>query len=336
MLHRRPGRHRGPGPGRGGKVILVGDHRQLPEIGPGGGFAATVDRLGGYATRLRLNRRQNVEWEIAALDQLREGDVGAAWAAYKTNRRVTLAPGAVELHETAVTDWAAAHRAGRSALLLAGTRTEAAALNTLARHHAGRAGLLSGRTLTIGGREFRVGDRVLATRNHRHQTTPDGQPAAVENGTLGTVTRVGRRRGYVDVATVDGRHLRLDRDYLTAGHLDHGYAMTIHKSQGATCDDAFVVGPAGLYREAAYVALSRARHGARIYATTRDADLLERAHVSGHPAAVGATRRRPRTRPPRPAGQVGGQDPRHHPGPRRPRRLTARRAAPGPPHQPGG
>ena len=45
--------------------------------------------------------------------------------------------------------------------------------------------------------------------------------------------------------------------------------MTIHKSQGATCDAVFVVGPAGLYREAAYVALSRARHGAILYATSR-------------------------------------------------------------------
>jgi hypothetical protein len=44
----------------------------------------------------------------------------------------------------------------------------------------------------------------------------------------------------------------------------------------------FVVGPHGLYREAIYVALSRARLGAWIYATSRDAALfIERHHTTG-------------------------------------------------------
>jgi UvrD-like helicase C-terminal domain len=78
--------------------------------------------------------------------------------------------------------------------------------------------------------------------------------------------------------------VRLDRSYLDAGHLDHGYAMTIHKSQGTTCDHVYVVGPAGLYREAAYVALSRARHGATLYATTQQAqEIGERDHTRGLP-----------------------------------------------------
>ena len=36
-----------------------------------------------------------------------------------------------------------------------------------------------------------------------------------------------------------------------------------------------VVGPAGLYREGAYVALSRARHSAQLYATTQQATDVE-------------------------------------------------------------
>jgi hypothetical protein len=60
--------------------------------------------------------------------------------------------------------------------------------------------------------------------------------------------------------------------------------MTVHKSQGATCDTVFVVGPAGLYREAAYVALSRARHGATLYATSTEiAEPAERDHARGLP-----------------------------------------------------
>ena len=49
-----------------------------------------------------------------------------------------------------------------------------------------------------------------------------------------------------------------------------------------TCDEVFVVGPRGLYRQAGYVALSRARHGAWLYATSHDAAAVgERPHTTG-------------------------------------------------------
>ena len=49
-----------------------------------------------------------------------------------------------------------------------------------------------------------------------------------------------------------------------------------------TCDEVFVVGPRGLYRQAGYVALSRARHGAWLYATSHDAAAVgERPHSTG-------------------------------------------------------
>ena len=72
-----------------------------------------------------------------------------------------------------------------------------------------------------------------------------------------------------------GHDVVLDRDYLDHGWVDHAYAVTIHKAQGVTCDRVLVVGPAGLYREGAYVALSRARHSAQLYATTQQATDVE-------------------------------------------------------------
>jgi conjugative relaxase-like TrwC/TraI family protein len=59
----------------GAKVILVGDHHQLPEIAAGGGFAAAVNTTGTYRAELTVNRRQTEQWEIEALDQLRHGHV---------------------------------------------------------------------------------------------------------------------------------------------------------------------------------------------------------------------------------------------------------------------
>ena len=85
------------------------------------------------------------------------------------------------------------------------------------------------------------------------------------------------------VTLTSGEEIVLDRDYLTAGWLDYGYASTVHTAQGVTCDHVLVVGPAGLYREAVYVAMSRARLSAWIYGTTTEAlDMADR-HATGIP-----------------------------------------------------
>src|SRR5262249_39310306 len=47
---------------------------------------------------------------------------------------------------------------------------------------------------------------------------------------------------------------------------DHGYATTIHKSQGATVDRAFVMASSTLDRHLTYVAMTRHRDSAHLYA----------------------------------------------------------------------
>ena len=70
----------------GGKLVLVGDHRQLPELEAGGAFRGLVNR--GLAIELTENHRQVNAWERAALDELRDGDAEQALASYQAHDRV--------------------------------------------------------------------------------------------------------------------------------------------------------------------------------------------------------------------------------------------------------
>ena len=265
----------------GAKVILVGDHHQLPEVNAGGGFAAALDALGDQAAHLTINRRQRHEWEHHALDHLRNGDIATAWKTYVDHDRVTLTDTSEHLHRRAVNDWWAAHNSGSNAHLLAGTRSEARALNALARQHAAATGTLTGPPLQVHDDEFQVGDRIVLRRNDvGHYDLDSHRRCRVDNGMIGTIDAINPNTEEIDLRLGNQRRIRLTGAYVRAGHIDHGYATTIHKAQGMTCDDIFVVGPAGLYREAGYVALSRARNTARLYATSNDATTIgERPHT---------------------------------------------------------
>lgn len=62
-----------------------------------------------------------------------------------------------------------------------------------------------------------------------------------------------------------GQRIVLPATYLAAGHLDHGYAITVHKGQGATYEVALLYGDEHLYAEAGYTALTRGRQQTRSY-----------------------------------------------------------------------
>jgi len=143
--------------------------------------------------------------------------------------------------------------------MIALRRSDVANLNARARERLREAGALGVEQAEPGERSFAVGDRVIAGRNDR--------TIGVTNGDTGRIT------GLVDdrltVALDDGRSTEIPRGYTDDGHLDHGYAITAHRAQGATVDRAFVLGSDELYREWGYTALSRHRAEARFYVSAQ-------------------------------------------------------------------
>ena len=138
--------------------------------------------------------------------------------------------------------------------MLAVGRAEVASLNEAARASLRRSGRLGADVLELDGLGFAVGDKVVCLRNDRR--------IGVVNGTTGTVERaVGHG---LAIRTAEGPRL-LPKAYLEAGHLGHGYALTIHKAQGLTVERAYVLAGESLTQEAGYVAMRRAREVTELF-----------------------------------------------------------------------
>jgi ATP-dependent exoDNAse (exonuclease V) alpha subunit len=84
------------------------------------------------------------------------------------------------------------------------------------------------------------------------------------NGTHATVTSVDPGHRTLTLAAEDDQQVVVGAVW-AGRHLDHGYATTCHKAQGATVDVALLYGTAALTREAGYVALSRGRTANHLY-----------------------------------------------------------------------
>jgi conjugative relaxase-like TrwC/TraI family protein len=261
----------------GGKLVLVGDHRQLPELEAGGAFRGLVNR--GLAVELTENHRQVNHWERAALDDLRDGRADQAIAHYQAHDRIHVEKTPEQSHARMVAHWWAAGEL-ENAVMLAQRRDDVKDLNTRAREHMRAAGRLGDKELRLPGGAFAVGDHVLLKRNDLR--------LGVVNGDRGCVTAVDteNRRLTLDLG---GEKVTLGPGYLEdrTVHgdptLQHGYAMTVHVAQGLTVDHAFVLAGPGLNRELGYTALSRGRKTNHLYAARDpDAPRLEYATVDPH------------------------------------------------------
>jgi conjugative relaxase-like TrwC/TraI family protein len=240
------------------KVVLVGDPRQLPEIEAGGAFAGLAACIG--AAQLTENRRQHEPWERDALAELRHGNPDTALEAYLAHGRVHLADDVEQLRSHLVDAWFQAHGRGESALIAAPTRREVDELNHLVRQRLADDGQLHGEAIRLGGRHYAVGDHIMALRNDR--------PIGVLNGTEAIVTKIDRQNRQL-VAWVDHHPVYVPFDYAERW-LTHGYAITIHKAQGANVDRLLGLVDDSVSRELLYTLMSRGRLSNDLYATTTD------------------------------------------------------------------
>ncbi|WCA60500.1 Ti-type conjugative transfer relaxase TraA [Agrobacterium tumefaciens] len=265
---------------RGAKIVLVGDHEQLQAIGAGAPFRAIAEQIGHV--ELSDIRRQRHDWQRQASVAFATHKTTEGLAAYRDHGDIHFAESREAAMAEIVRDYvvdsaehpdgtrvAIAHRRADVRALNAAIRSELQNRQRLERSHGLGAGGERGDgedggervfQTNNGKRAFAAGDRIIFLENNRD--------LAVKNGMLGTVEHV--RKGLI-IARLDGRggdSVSIPTDTYQA--IDHGYATTIHKNQGATVDRAFVLASSTMDRHLTYVAMTRHRDSVQLYADSQE------------------------------------------------------------------
>ena len=245
----------------GAKLVLVGDPGQLQPIEAGTPFRDLIEHHG--AAKLEEIFRQKEAWQRHASRDLAEGRLQNAMRAYESDGSVYRSnrqeAAIAVLLEHYLTD-REMDRKNSTQLAFAHRRKDVFALNQAIR----RAVSLSDNTeqetifeTETGPRAFAPGDRIVFTRNDKE--------LGVKNGMLGTVVIAEANKIAVRLDSDDSSLRRAIFDPRRYSHFDHGYAVTIHKSQGATVDRAYVLASRSMDESLTYVAMTRHRDTLRLY-----------------------------------------------------------------------
>ncbi len=301
----------------GTRLLVVGDERQLPPIGPGGFFDKLVAQpdIG----RLAYITRQNEELDRELVFQLSQGIPYDFLRQHALNGSLSLHEYRSEADRKLIHDWRT--RGGvdepHRHIIAAATNAQVDRFNDLAQQQRLAAGQLdANRSLQVGEERLYLGDRVTFQRNDRN--------LQIYNGDLGTVVAIRdlgfsqaiavrldgveptltqkmkqklwhdaeqfwkasqkqRTEAYVDQETrlrvIPVRSLWAD----TYQDIRRAYAFTTHKLQGASVDHVYVsLGEGMTDRELTYVQGSRHRESLKLYAT-REAAGEVLSHLAEHP-----------------------------------------------------
>jgi len=249
----------------GAKLVLIGDPDQLQPIEAGQPFRHLIDKVG--ANRLTEIHRQHAEWQKQASRDLADGHIRSTINAYDQNGAVHRCDdqnqSIAALVERYMTDLETGSSA-KSRLAFAHRRCDVFALNQAIRRALHQSGTLDDNETLFetetGPRFFAAGDRIAFTANDKE--------LGVKNGMLGTVEKVDG--GKIAVRLDGDRQTRITINANAYRSFDHGYAVTVHKSHGATVDQAYVLASRTMDAPLTYVAMTRHRSELCLYVNEKD------------------------------------------------------------------
>ena len=185
------------------------------------------------------------------------GDARDALTTYEAEGRIVVHSDRATARQAVLDAWAPDWNASVDVVMLAHANRDVAALNVMARDRIKQDGGLTGEASFVtarGMREFAVGDRVIFLENSRD--------LGIKNGTIGTVEVALPGKLSIVVDHLD-KPVRIEQE--NYANVDHGYALTIHKTQGATVDKTHVLAAGSMDAQLAYVAMTRHREDATMH-----------------------------------------------------------------------
>ncbi len=243
----------------GAKLVLVGDPAQLQPVGSGAPLRAIASHTG--FSELKEIMRQHDDGDRLASRALSQGRIEEGLAHYESKGSIKFNARRDETINQLIEDWQKQLTIAplESQIILAHRNEDIEALNKRARDVLVETGFVSHASVEFetakGKKAIAKGERILFLQNERG--------LGVHNGDFGTV--LGVQKDKLLVKLDNGKHVDFSpQDY---AHFTHGYAATVHKTQGTTLDNVFVyAGGHGWNRHLTYVALTRHRRHAALYA----------------------------------------------------------------------
>lgn len=253
------------------KIVLVGDDRQLPPVGTGNFFSDAVQREAIATAELTDIRRQQDPELLAAVREAVEGS---------PEKSLDILTRGGDIHEiktpkgrisAIVREYMSLTDAERAeTLILSAKNADRQRINEAIRAKLVEAGKVEqGKEYAVqptkGGkmeaRRFAKGDKIVFLKNDIK--------AGVRNGTQGTIEKIEGNIFKVNI----GKEKAVSIDIGKYRRIDHAYAVTTHKAQGATVKRAIInmsSADKGLNsRNAYYVNISRAKGKVSLYCDSK-------------------------------------------------------------------
>lgn len=244
------------------KLVLVGDPEQLQSIQAGTPMRDISNDIG--SANLTEILRQKEDWQRQASLDFAQGRTKEAMAAYELRGAVSESTQSEKATEALAHDYCKhmdEEGTQSSRIALAYHRKDVHELNQLIRAKRQEEGYLwdeHSYQTKHGPRKLATDDRMVFTRNDKE--------LGIRNGSLGTVKSLDSENIKVELDAEKGQEPQsvtiAPNQYQD---FDHGYAITIHKSQGMTVDQSFVLDKGNMDRHLTYVAMSRHKEEAKVY-----------------------------------------------------------------------
>jgi hypothetical protein len=107
---------------------------------------------------------------------------------------------------------------------------------------------------------FSNGDRIVFTRNNRS--------LGVQNGSMGIITNLTKQTIQVKLEGEEGKEISFAPNLNP--YFDQGWTITIHKSQGTTVDQTYVLASYEMTQNLAYVAMTHNRENVQVFGSNLD------------------------------------------------------------------